>query len=136
MLKSVSAAATSAFVFAGATGILDQGLDYLEGEPGAGSKRKPRRCGAPGPAWEYSWLVHQRYDHIRRLFALDDSEAGDGAVTAEKCKECGQPLVEVDNRGQHLRGCLTCNLWQNSAGNVVKLSVEDLAALHAIRRTK
>ena len=26
------------------------------------------------------------------------------------------------------RGCLTCNEWSDSAGNPVKLSVEDLAA--------
>ena len=47
---------------------------------------------------------------------------------------CKQPLIEVDNRGQHLRGCLTCNEWRDSEGNAVKLSLEDLAALHALRR--
>ena len=39
-----------------------------------------------------------------------------------------------DNRGRHLQGCITCNEWRDSAGNQVKLSVEDLAALHAMRR--
>ena len=52
-----------------------------------------------------------------------------------KCKGCGQPLIEVDNRGQRLRGCLTCNEWRDSAGDVVKLSVDDLAAVHALRHT-
>jgi hypothetical protein len=42
----------------------------------------------------------------------------------------------IDNRGRHLRGCLTCNEWCDNAGNVVKLSVEDLAALHALREAK
>ena len=51
------------------------------------------------------------------------------------CFECKRPLVEIDNRGRHLRGCLTCNDWRDSAGNVAKLSVEDLAALHALPRT-
>ena len=27
------------------------------------------------------------------------------------CHNCGQPLIEIDNRGEPLRGCLTCNLW-------------------------
>jgi hypothetical protein len=53
---------------------------------------------------------------------------------AETCKECGQPLMMIDNRGRHLLGCLSCNEWSDSAGNLVKLSVEDLAALHALRR--
>ena len=47
------------------------------------------------------------------------------------CNECKQPLIMIDNRGRHLQGCLTCNEWRDSAGNAVKLSVEDLAALHA-----
>jgi hypothetical protein len=50
------------------------------------------------------------------------------------CKECGQPLIEIDNRGQHLIGCLTCNEWHGEDGNPIKLSVEDLAALHELRR--
>jgi hypothetical protein len=40
------------------------------------------------------------------------------------CVECKRPLVEIDNRGHRLRGCLTCNVWHDSDGNVVKLSVE------------
>jgi hypothetical protein len=40
------------------------------------------------------------------------------------CFECKRPLVEIDNLGQRLRGCLTCK-----GGGVVKLSVEDLQAL-------
>jgi hypothetical protein len=50
-----------------------------------------------------------------------------------ECKECGQPLIEVDNRGQHLRGCLTCNEWHDRHGNLVRLSEEDLATLHSLR---
>jgi hypothetical protein len=49
------------------------------------------------------------------------------------CTECKQPLIEVENRGQHLRGCLSCNQWRDRNGNVVELSVDDLAALHALR---
>ena len=44
------------------------------------------------------------------------------------------PLIEVDNRGKRLVGCLTCNEWLDDEGNLTKLSVEGLAALHALRR--
>jgi hypothetical protein len=37
------------------------------------------------------------------------------------CIECKQPLIEVDNRGQHLVGCLTCNEWLDDEGNLVKV---------------
>ena len=50
------------------------------------------------------------------------------------CTECKQPLAEIDNGGQILAGCITCNLWRDQDGNVVRLSVEDLSALHAFRR--
>jgi len=29
----------------------------------------------------------------------------------DRCHNCGQELVEIDNRGQRLTGCITCNLW-------------------------
>jgi hypothetical protein len=59
----------------------------------------------------------------------------DGAKSL--CFECKRPLVEIDNRGQRLHGCMTCNIWWSlTGGGAVKLSVEDLAALHAMRRTK
>ena len=29
----------------------------------------------------------------------------------ERCHNCGQPLIEIDNHGERLNGCLTCNLW-------------------------
>jgi hypothetical protein len=45
------------------------------------------------------------------------------------CFECKRPLVEIDNRGQRLRGCLTCNIWWSvSGGGTVKLSVETIVA--------
>ena len=52
---------------------------------------------------------------------------------ASYCFECKQPLVQIDNRGTLLTACMTCNIWQDQDGNMVKLSVEDLAALHALR---
>src|SRR5262245_57437395 len=47
------------------------------------------------------------------------------------CTECKQPLIEVDNRGQHLRGCLSCNEWHDRYGNVVRLSEKDGGAASA-----
>ena len=53
------------------------------------------------------------------------------------CFECNRPLVEVDNRGQRLRGCMTCNIWWSlTGGGAVRLSVEDLYALQQLKRTK
>ena len=52
---------------------------------------------------------------------------------ADTCTECKQPLIEIDNRGKYLRGCLSCNEWHDNHGNRVKLSVEDLAALQEQR---
>ena len=43
------------------------------------------------------------------------------------------PLIVIDNRGEHLVGCLSCNLWCDRDGNAVRLSEEDLAALQALR---
>jgi len=50
------------------------------------------------------------------------------------CHECKQPLIEIDNRGQQLSGCLTCNIWWTADGGKVRLSEEDVAALHTLRR--
>jgi hypothetical protein len=30
---------------------------------------------------------------------------------AERCNQCGQEIIEIDNGGMRLIGCLTCNLW-------------------------
>ena len=52
----------------------------------------------------------------------------------DTCRECKQPLVEIDNRGKRLTGCMTCNIWWSADDKKVRLSEEDLAALHALRR--
>ena len=33
-----------------------------------------------------------------------------------RCHNCGQELIEIDNRGERLTGCLTCNLWAGEEG--------------------
>jgi hypothetical protein len=50
------------------------------------------------------------------------------------CNQCGLELMEVDNRGERLIGCLTCNLWASGAGkNWTRLNEEDLRSLHQMR---
>ena len=45
-----------------------------------------------------------------------------------------QEVIEIDNRGERLTGCLSCNLWAPADGDRwVRLSVEDLHALHQLR---
>jgi hypothetical protein len=52
-----------------------------------------------------------------------------------RCHNCGQELVDIDNHGQRLTGCLTCNLWKSPRAGErwVRLSEEDLRALHQLR---
>jgi hypothetical protein len=51
----------------------------------------------------------------------------------DRCHNCDRELIEVDNRGQRLVGCLTCNLWLSpSATGWIRLSEEDLHALHTL----
>ena len=57
---------------------------------------------------------------------------GDKIATCDQCK---QALMEIDNRGERLTGCLTCNLWSAADRRRWKrLSEEDLRPLHALVR--
>jgi hypothetical protein len=53
---------------------------------------------------------------------------------SDACRECKQPVVEIDNRGKQLTGCMTCNIWWSIEGEKVRLSEVDLRALHVMRR--
>ena len=55
-------------------------------------------------------------------------------IDGRYCRECKQPLAEIDNRGQRLTDRMTCNIWGTADGKKVRLSEEDLRALHAMRR--
>jgi hypothetical protein len=56
------------------------------------------------------------------------------AKKAERCNECDQRLIEIDNRGERLVGCLTCNLWTaTESEGWIRLGEEDLRALHDLR---
>jgi hypothetical protein len=56
--------------------------------------------------------------------------------SASSCFECKRPLTEIDNYGQRLKGCLTCNIWWSVAGDKVRLPEEDPRALHQLRRNE
>jgi hypothetical protein len=58
----------------------------------------------------------------------------DETEKSDNCNHCGQSLIEIDNRGQRLKGCLTCNLWAaGESERWTRLSEEDLRALHQLR---
>jgi hypothetical protein len=54
--------------------------------------------------------------------------------TVTYCFECKGPLTAIDNYGQRLTGCMTCNIWWSLSGAKVRLSEEDLRALHQMMR--
>ena len=35
------------------------------------------------------------------------------------CRECKQPLLEIGNRGEHLTGCMACNIWWSQEGKKI-----------------
>jgi hypothetical protein len=52
----------------------------------------------------------------------------------DRCHNCGQEIIEIENDALRLSGCLTCNLWASADGDRwVRLSEEDLRALHQLR---
>ncbi|MGH9552893.1 MAG: hypothetical protein ACRD3W_26165 [Terriglobales bacterium] len=68
------------------------------------------------------------------ISAEDNPKVGHEVTDPERCNPCGQPLVEIDNQGQRLKGCLTCNLWVAEGKEYwVRLSEEDLRAIHHLR---
>jgi len=52
----------------------------------------------------------------------------------EKCKRCNGTLIEIEDQGTQLRGCLACNDWHSIDGlRRVKLAEEDVEVLRSIR---
>jgi hypothetical protein len=52
-------------------------------------------------------------------------------MKAERCNQCGGELIEIDNRGERLTGCLFCNLWgpltrRAGSGSVQKTSARSI----------
>ena len=96
--------------------------------------------GAPG---DICGFVVERWSALAQVLA-EGERAGESqeavidshaeSEQAERCNQCGQEVMEIDNRGMRLVGCLTCNLWA-AADNErwIRLGEEDLRALHQLR---
>jgi len=52
-----------------------------------------------------------------------------------RCKQCNQPLVEIDHWSERLTGGPTCNRWQASTGEWCRLAPDDIVALRALKAT-
>jgi len=50
---------------------------------------------------------------------------------AERCKQCGQGLIDIDHYGERLIGCIVCNrwTWPGSDEPFMALPKDDLEAL-------
>jgi hypothetical protein len=50
---------------------------------------------------------------------------------AERCKQCGKALIEIDHYGERLIGCIDCNrwTWPGSDEAFMALPEDDLEAL-------
>jgi hypothetical protein len=54
----------------------------------------------------------------------------------ERCNQCDQELIQIDNRGERLVGCLTCHLWVAADSELwIRLSEKDLRSLHQLRHS-
>jgi hypothetical protein len=55
----------------------------------------------------------------------------------DRCNHCQQELIEIDNRGELLTGCLPCNLWSASGEKLwIELCADDLHAIEELRRAE
>jgi hypothetical protein len=43
-------------------------------------------------------------------------------MPSTRCKQCNEPLVEIDHWGERLTGCPKCNRWQASTGEWCRLA--------------
>ena len=47
-----------------------------------------------------------------------------------RCKQCDRPLIEIDNYGERLLGCIECNRWTwHGSKQPIELPEDDLKAL-------
>jgi hypothetical protein len=54
-------------------------------------------------------------------------------ATSNRCKQCDQPLVEIDHWGERLTGCPKCNRWQASTGERCRLAPDNIMALRELK---
>ena len=55
----------------------------------------------------------------------------------DRCNQCQQELIGIENRGERLTGCLSCNLWSVTGEKLwIELCADDLHALEELRRAE
>jgi hypothetical protein len=66
---------------------------------------------------------------------LAPDDGGVGCMPPSRCKQCHQPLVEIDHYGERLIGCIECNRWKwrGSESILLELMPKDLEALRSLR---
>ena len=83
--------------------------------------------------------------HCRRSFSSHWGAVGDrgyssldaGLAMSSRCKQCNQRLVEIDNYGERLIGCIECNRWSwRGSKRPIELPEDDLEALKAVASSK
>ena len=58
-------------------------------------------------------------------------------MPSSRCKQCDRPLVEIDNYGDRLVGCIECNRWTwRGSKTLIELPEADLEALKAVNKEK
>jgi hypothetical protein len=57
-------------------------------------------------------------------------------MQSSRCKQCDQPILEIDHWGERPTGCPTCNRWQAATGEWCRLAPDDIMALRALDATK
>jgi hypothetical protein len=58
-------------------------------------------------------------------------------MPSSRCKQCDRPLVEIDNYGERLVGCIECNRWTwRGSKTLIELPEADLEALKAVNKEK
>jgi hypothetical protein len=90
-------------------------------------------CGAHNDPRQARGETDETLQSLARHVRTDDKPMKDDDGVA-CCNQCKLPLIEIDNRGERLTGCLTCNLWTAEHSKRWKrLSEEDVRALHLLR---
>jgi uncharacterized Zn finger protein (UPF0148 family) len=72
-------------------------------------------------------------DELAKVSENKGSLTIEPAMTSSHCKQCDQPLVEIDNYGERLIGCIECNRWTwRGSKRPIELPEDDLEALKVV----
>jgi len=81
------------------------------------------------------WSLRDLLWRLDRHSLLKRNE-GVSLMPLSRCKQCNQPLVEIDHWGEGLIGCPTCNRWQASTGEWCRLAPDDIIALRELKAVR